>query len=77
MNSLTGKTINGKVSRITKQAFFTKYADLIKRLPNVQNRVVRGDYGETKMSVRDYQVSEKLLILMVALSSESSLGLAS
>lgn len=59
VNSLTGKTINGKVSRITKQAFFTKYADLIKRLPNVQNRVVRGDYGETKMSVRDYQVSTK------------------
>lgn len=60
VNSLTGKTINGKVSRITKQAFFTKYADLIKRLPNVQNRIVRGDYGETKMSVRDYQVSKTI-----------------
>lgn len=61
VNSLTGKTINGKVSRITKQAFFTKYSDIIKRLPNVQNRVVRGDYGETKMSVRDYQVSNSSL----------------
>ncbi|XP_037047154.1 double-stranded RNA-specific editase Adar isoform X1 [Bradysia coprophila] len=62
VNSLTGKTINGKVSRITKQAFFTKYSDLIKRLPNVQNRVVRGDYGETKMSVRDYQIAKAELV---------------
>lgn len=64
VNSLTGKTINGKVSRITKQAFFTKYSDLIKRLPNVQNRVVRGDYGETKMSVRDYQVSTWIVVVV-------------
>lgn len=56
VNSLTGKTINGKVSRITKQAFFSKYANLIKRLPNIQVRHVRGDYGETKLAVRDYQV---------------------
>lgn len=57
VNSLTGKTINGKVSRITKQAFFAKYAALIKRLPNIAVRSVRGDYGETKLAVKDYQVS--------------------
>lgn len=56
VNSLTGKTINGKVSRITKQAFFTRYANLIKRLPNIGVRHVRGDYGETKLAVKDYQV---------------------
>lgn len=75
VNSLTGKTINGKVSRITKQAFFTKYADIIKRLPNVQNRHVRGDYGETKMSVRDYQVSKEnfLRTIKIMQGSHSSI----
>lgn len=58
VNSLTGKTINGKVSRITKQAFFAKYAAIIKRLPNIAVRSVRGDYGETKLAVKDYQVRE-------------------
>lgn len=60
VNSLTGKTINGKVSRITKQAFFTRYANLIKRLPNIGVRHVRGDYGETKLAVKDYQVMKMM-----------------
>lgn len=60
VNSLTGKTMNGQVSRITKQAFFNKYSSLIKRLPNVGVRQMRGDYGDAKMIARDYQVTIKL-----------------
>lgn len=56
VNSLTGKTMNGQVSRITKQAFFDKYVSLIKRLPNGNIRQIRGDYGDAKMVARDYQV---------------------
>lgn len=57
VNSLTGKTINNKISRITKQAFFTKYSHLVKQLPNVcVARKVNTDYADTKESVRDYQV---------------------
>lgn len=56
VNSLTGKTVNGKISRITKQTFFNRYGVLIKKLPNIKIRNVIGDYSETKASVKDYQV---------------------
>lgn len=58
VNSLTGRTIGGQVSRITKQAFFDKYGFLMKNLPGMPNRKVTKDYGETKADVKDYQVSK-------------------
>lgn len=59
VNSLTGKTINNKISRITKQTFFVKYANLIKQLPNVRvPRNISMDYSDLKASVRNYQVNK-------------------
>lgn len=56
VNSLTGRTIGGQVSRITKQAFFEKFGFLMKNLSGMTNRKVNKDYGETKADVKDYQV---------------------
>ncbi|EDW63114.2 double-stranded RNA-specific editase Adar isoform X2 [Drosophila virilis] len=61
VNSLTGRTIGGQVSRITKQAFFDKYGFLMKNLPGMQNRKVTKDYGETKADVKDYQTAKQEL----------------
>lgn len=61
VRSRTGKTITNQVSRITKQAFFGKYADLVAKLPAIcVPRRVTIDYADTKESVREYQV--KLLL---------------
>lgn len=57
VNSITGKTIDKQISRITKQAFFVKYANLIKALPNIcVPRDITGDYSDVKASARNYQV---------------------
>ncbi|KAH8415378.1 hypothetical protein KR222_006318, partial [Zaprionus bogoriensis] len=61
VNSLTGRTIGGQVSRITKQAFFDKYGFLMKNLPGMTNRKVNKDYGETKAEVKDYQTAKQEL----------------
>lgn len=62
VNSLTGKTVNNKVSRLTKQVFFMRYANLIKQLPNLRiPRNISGDYSETKQSARDYQIAKREL----------------
>ncbi|XP_032594589.1 double-stranded RNA-specific editase Adar isoform X1 [Drosophila grimshawi] len=61
VNSLTGRTIGGQVSRITKQAFFDKYGFLMKNLPGMPNRKVIKDYGETKADVKDYQTAKQEL----------------
>ncbi|XP_017852883.1 double-stranded RNA-specific editase Adar isoform X4 [Drosophila busckii] len=61
VNSLTGRTIGGQVSRITKQAFFEKYGFLMKNLPCLTNRCVSKDYGETKAEVKDYQTAKSEL----------------
>lgn len=62
VNSLTGKTINNKISRLSKQTFFMRYAALIKQLPNLSiARTITGDYSETKRSVRDYQMAKREL----------------
>ncbi|XP_034668721.1 double-stranded RNA-specific editase Adar isoform X6 [Drosophila subobscura] len=58
VNSLTGRTIGGQVSRITKQAFFDKYGFLMKNLPGILNRSVTTDYGQTKANVKDYQTAK-------------------
>lgn len=58
VNSLTGKIINNKISRITKQNFFSRYANLVKQLPNIRiSRNINKDYSEVKASVHDYQVN--------------------
>lgn len=62
VNSLTGKTVNNKVSRLTKQIFFMRYGNLIKQLPNLRiPRSISGDYSEAKQSARDYQVAKREL----------------
>lgn len=62
VNSLTGKTVNNKVSRLTKQLFFSRYANLIKQLPNLRiPRTITGDYSEVKLTARDYQVAKREL----------------
>ncbi|XP_017061545.1 double-stranded RNA-specific editase Adar isoform X3 [Drosophila ficusphila] len=58
VNSLTGRTIGGQVSRITKQAFFVKYGYLMANLPGVLVRKVTTDYGQTKANVKDYQTAK-------------------
>lgn len=62
VNSLTGKTVNNKVSRLTKQIFFGRYANLIKQLPNLRiSRSITGDYSETKQAAREYQIAKREL----------------
>lgn len=59
VNSLTGKTVNNKISRLTKQVFFVRYANLIKqlRIP----RSIAGDYSEAKQAAREYQIAKREL----------------
>lgn len=61
VNSLTGKTVNNQISRITKQMYFMKFGYLMKNLPGIPNRKLITDYGQTKERVKDYQVSSKLV----------------
>lgn len=62
VNSLTGKTVNNKISRLTKQVFFNRYANLIKQLPNLRiPRSIAGDYSEMKRSAADYQMAKREL----------------
>lgn len=63
VNSLTGKTVNNQISRITKQMYFMKYGYLLKNLPGIQTRKLTTDYGETKGRIKDYQVSKLILII--------------
>ncbi|KAL5277856.1 ADARB2 family protein [Megaselia abdita] len=61
VNSLTGKTVNNQISRLTKQNFFTKFGYVMKNLPGIQSRKVNHDYGETKSNVKDYQIAKREL----------------
>lgn len=63
VNSLTGKTINNKISRLTKQTFFVRYANLTAQLPDIPitRRTITADYRESKLSVRDYQIAKREL----------------
>lgn len=61
VNSLTGKTVNNQISRITKQRFFAKFAHLLRNLPGIQLRSINQDYGETKKSIKDYQTAKREL----------------
>lgn len=64
INSITGKTVQGKISRIAKQGFFVRYAELVGGLPNIlAARRIEGDYGEVKAGVREYQIAKSELFL--------------
>lgn len=50
------------MSRLTKQVFFARYANLIKQLPNIScPRSITGDYRETKLASHDYQMAKREL----------------
>ncbi|TMW43674.1 hypothetical protein DOY81_011246, partial [Sarcophaga bullata] len=61
VNSLTGKTVNNQISRITKQMFFRKYGGLVKNLPGLPEKSINTDYGQTKSKVKDYQIAKREL----------------
>ncbi|KAM7346458.1 adenosine deaminase acting on RNA isoform 6-T10 [Cochliomyia hominivorax] len=61
VNSLTGKTVNNQISRITKQMFFRKYGNLVKNLPGLPEKKIQTDYGQTKAKVKDYQIAKREL----------------
>ncbi|XP_046803480.1 double-stranded RNA-specific editase Adar isoform X6 [Lucilia cuprina] len=61
VNSLTGKTVNNQISRITKQMFFRKYGSLVKNLPGLPEKKIQTDYGQTKAKVKDYQIAKREL----------------
>lgn len=64
INSITGKTVQGKISRIAKQGFFVRYGELVAGLPQTQaQRRIDCDYGELKSQVREYQTAKTELFL--------------
>uniref|UniRef100_A0A182J6M5 Uncharacterized protein n=1 Tax=Anopheles atroparvus TaxID=41427 RepID=A0A182J6M5_ANOAO len=76
VNSFTGKLINNntntnKMSRLSKQSFYRRYASIIARLPSVRLRHVKPTYFETKMSVNEYQQAKRELF---AAFSKEDLG---
>ncbi|XP_058127235.1 double-stranded RNA-specific editase Adar isoform X2 [Anopheles coustani] len=76
VNSFTGKLINNntntnKMSRLSKQSFYRRYAAIIARLPSVRLRQVKPTYFETKMSVNEYQQAKRELF---AAFSKEDLG---
>lgn len=63
VDSNTGKTVYNEVSRLTKQKFFARFANLMKLLPNLQNgRTITDDYSGTKENAHDYQNAKRELI---------------
>ncbi|XP_055587067.1 uncharacterized protein LOC129739612 isoform X3 [Uranotaenia lowii] len=66
VNSFTGKLINNntntnKMSRLSKQSFYRRYAAVIAALPGAPFREVKASYFETKMCVPEYQQAKKEL----------------
>lgn len=72
VNSFTGKLINNntntnKMSRLSKQSFYRRYASIIERLPEpAPVREVLPTYFETKMAVPEYQQAKKELFAAFA-----------
>ncbi|XP_058820778.1 double-stranded RNA-specific editase Adar isoform X5 [Topomyia yanbarensis] len=71
VNSFTGKLINNntntnKMSRLSKQSFYRRYAAVIEKLPIVRFREVKPSYYETKMSIPEYQQAKKELFAAFA-----------
>lgn len=76
VNSFTGKLINNntntnKMSRLSKQSFYRRYAAVIERLPQARFHEVKPSYGETKTCVPEYQQAKKELF---AAFSKEDLG---
>ncbi|XP_055616319.1 uncharacterized protein LOC129762255 isoform X2 [Toxorhynchites rutilus septentrionalis] len=76
VNSFTGKLINNntntnKMSRLSKQSFYRRFAAAIERLPHARFREVKPTYFETKMCVPEYQQAKKELF---AAFSKEDLG---
>ncbi|XP_062537383.1 double-stranded RNA-specific editase Adar isoform X2 [Armigeres subalbatus] len=66
VNSFTGKLINNntntnKMSRLSKQSFYRRFAAVIERLPHARFQEIKPSYGETKMCVPEYQQAKKEL----------------
>ncbi|XP_062699663.1 double-stranded RNA-specific editase Adar-like [Aedes albopictus] len=66
VNSFTGKLINNntntnKMSRLSKQSFYRRFAAVIERLPHARFHEIKPSYGETKMCVPEYQQAKKEL----------------
>ena len=71
VNSFTGKLINNntntnKMSRLSKQSFYIRYDNIIKKLPQIKCREIRHSYGETKAAVADYQLAKRELFAAFA-----------
>ncbi|XP_055551697.1 double-stranded RNA-specific editase Adar isoform X2 [Wyeomyia smithii] len=71
VNSFTGKLINNntnttKMSRLSKQSFYRRFAAAISKLPLAPFREVKPSYFETKMSVPEYQQAKKELFAAFA-----------
>jgi hypothetical protein len=64
INSFTGKTVCNKVSRLTKQNLFQRFARLLNRLPNADRSLVREDYADVKSAAHNYQVSFYSLFIL-------------
>lgn len=76
VNSFTGKLINNntntnKMSRLSKQSFYRRFAAVIERLPHARFHEIKPSYGETKMCVPEYQQAKKELF---AAFSKEDLG---
>lgn len=59
INARTGKVMDSdKVSRLAKQCLFSKYTNIMKKLPNAREiyHVVGGSYHKTKQAAENYQV---------------------
>lgn len=58
INSVTGKTIQSQVSRISKQMFIVRYMSAAQRLKSIPPKM-ESDYGELKAAVKEYQVRRR------------------
>lgn len=59
INARTGKVIDSEgISRLAKTSLFSKYTNLMRRLPNAHElyHVVGGSYFKTKQAAENYQV---------------------
>lgn len=73
VDSSTGRTVYNKVSRLTKQKFFARYANLIKQLPNLRiERKITRDYRGTKEYAHDYQIAKRELFAAFRLQNLGS-----
>lgn len=65
INSFTGKTVCNKISRLTKQCMFQRFAKVVQKLPMADGRsatVDTADYADVKANVINYQVSDGVTV---------------